>query len=58
MQCGDFIFCLRRARGRDLIDLEWVPFYEIRLPGDSATTRFCEDCMGWLIEAADHIRTS
>jgi hypothetical protein len=44
--------------GRDLIDLEWVPFYEIQLPGDSEPTRFCEDCASWLTEAADHIASS
>jgi hypothetical protein len=41
--------------GRDLIDLEWVPFYEVQLPGDSEPARFCEDCAGWLIGLAPHL---
>ena len=42
--------------GADHITQEWVPFYEVRLPGDTEPTRFCEDCMSWLTTAADHIR--
>jgi len=41
--------------GRDLIDLEWVPFYEVQLPGDTESTRFCEDCAGWLTGLAPHL---
>jgi hypothetical protein len=44
--------------GRDLIDLVWVPFYEIQLPGDAEPTRFCEDCAGWLTALAPHLLES
>lgn len=41
--------------GRDLMDLKWVPFYEIQLPGDTEPTRICEDCAGWLTTLAPHL---
>lgn len=41
--------------GRDLIDLKWVPFCEIQLPGDTEPTRICEDCIGWLAGLAPHL---
>jgi hypothetical protein len=44
--------------GRDLIDLEWVPFYEVQMPGDTEPTRFCEDCASWLTELAPHLLAS
>lgn len=42
--------------GADHITQQWVPFYEIQLPGETEPQRFCEGCMCWLTEAADHIR--
>lgn len=42
--------------GADHITQQWVPFYEVRLPGDPHPTRFCEEHMGWLTEAAEHLR--
>jgi hypothetical protein len=41
--------------GRDLIDLEWVSFYEVQMPSDTEPTRFCEDCLGWLDQLAPHL---
>lgn len=41
--------------GRDLMDLKWVAYYEVQLPGDSEPTRFCEDCAGWLTALAPHL---
>lgn len=41
--------------GRDLMDLKWVPFYEILLPGDTEPTHICEDCIGWLDQLAPHL---
>ena len=40
------------------MDGEWVPFYEIQLPGDTGPTRFCEDCAGWLTALAPHLMES
>jgi hypothetical protein len=44
--------------GADHITQEWVPFYEVRLPGDEEPTRFCEDCAGWLTALAPHLLES
>ncbi|MFJ5984369.1 hypothetical protein [Lentzea sp. NPDC092896] len=43
------------THGADHITQEWVPFYEVRLPGDPHPTRFCEDCIGWLDQLAPHL---
>ncbi len=41
--------------GHDLLDLQWVPFYEVQLPGDAKPTQFCEHCGGWLTQLAPHL---
>lgn len=41
--------------GADHITQEWMPFYEVRLPGDPHPSRFCEDCAGWLTALAPHL---
>lgn len=33
----------------------FTPYFVVHLPGDTVDTTYCEDCFGWLAEAAPHI---
>lgn len=43
------------ATGDGEIPSRFTLYYLVHLAGDSADTYFCEDCYGWLADAAPHI---